>query len=141
MTDAPWPELAFELVCIAEQRGGSGYTGTDYVRLNPPGASGEAIELEWYDTGTATVSTGFTFQLMVGSTDTAELIGVVVAIMDGRATEAAEVAQDGTWLRVSTEVRDTDGGHWQTSMRSALNTADLPVHHVHRRQIARWATE
>jgi hypothetical protein len=119
----------------------------DMITLQPPQESGEVVRATLYhdESGadlTVIVTTGFAYQLAASLNDDDDIGYVamtVAAILDGHATEVAEVADDGTWLNVVSTVETPDGGAWRsTQVAPALHLAGSPVTHEHVRRIEPW---
>jgi hypothetical protein len=142
-----WRELVGRLSGEATRRGGTAIEDVDMVTLHPPQDAGELVRATLYHDESRTdltviVTTGFAYQLAASLNDTDDLDYVamtVVAILDGQATEVAEVAKDGTWLNVVSTVETPDGGaRRSTQVAPAFHLVGARVDHEHRRQIDPW---
>jgi hypothetical protein len=142
-----WRELVDRLSAEATRRGGTAIEDVDMVTLQPPQDSGELVRATLYHDESGTdltviVTTGFAYQLAASLNDAGDLDYVnmtVVAILDGQATEAVEVAKDGTWLNVVSTIETPDGGaRRSTQVAPAFHLAGAPVDHQHARRIDPW---
>lgn len=131
----------------AARRGGTAIEDIDVVTLQPPQDSGELVRVVRYVNKTETdqtvrIETGFAYRLAASLNDPDDIDHVcmtVFAILDGHATEVAEVAKDGTWLGYAAAVETPDGGAQRaTRPAPAFHLAGVPVDHEHRRQIDPW---
>lgn len=131
----------------ATRHGGEAIEDPDMITLRPPQDSGELVRVIRYtnETGedeTVRVETGFAYRLALslnGEDGPDRVCTTVVAILDGCATEVAEIAADGTWLNTACTVERPDGGRQRrTQIAPAWHLKGVPVDHEHGRQIDPW---
>jgi hypothetical protein len=117
------------------------------ITLQPPPDSGELIRASLYHDESRTdwtvfVTTGFAHRLAASLNDPDDVDYVcqmVVAVMDGHATEVAEIAADGTWLHVASTVETPDGSAQRgTQIAPTARLSGAPVDHEHVRRIYPW---
>jgi hypothetical protein len=147
MYSEAWNLVVDRLSREAARRGGEAIEDPDTITLRPPQDSGETIHATLYHDGTYTdltvmIETGFAYRLAVGFNDDEapdDVVGSVVAVMDGYATEVAEVAEDGTWLNIaSTLDQPGSGNRRSTRYAPVFRLTGAPVDHEHVRHIDPW---
>ena len=147
LEDTWWARLAEQVTVEAESRGGRAVGESDYVvRLDAPADSrGESIHLTRYDDGLCKLEVGFFASFMasfVEFDDQNGILGYVVAVLDGHASEAVDVTYDGEWVGVGAMIEQVQGdGTTRTarSRRPAPGQANaLPAAHTFSRRIIGW---
>jgi hypothetical protein len=142
-----WSEVVDRLFSEAGRRGGVAMLGDDEVTMQPPTKSGEIIRVTRYSDETGedqhvAITTGFACLLAVslnGENAPQSVLEVITAIMNGHASEVAEVAEDGTWLNTASLVQIENGNSMRsTQIAPSDHLKGIPVHHEHRRQIDPW---
>lgn len=145
--DAAWLKLVTQLCVEAIRRGGTAWVEDDLLRLSPPPSGGEQIEVLRYDDGTALINAGMLSRYAdqyCGDEDTVISIdAVVLAIMDGEASESVEVHRHGTWLGAITIVNLPDGGVMRHHVRPPANQSRPPDSEIliYGRTISAWSSK
>ena len=137
-----WAAFVERVSAEAHRRGGSAYRDQGIVRLVPPDAGGEAVEVvQFLDDGLCRLTAGFVTSVMSFYTDYEDHNGVlslVLAVMDGRGQETVTVAPDGSWLGAHSVI-DAPGRRVRSDSRIPPHSRrGIPVAHSHVRVIEAW---
>lgn len=135
-----WSAFVERVSAEARSRGGSVYLDKGLVRLVPPNAAGEPIEVvQFVDDGMCRLTAGLLVSVMSFYTDYEDHNGVlqlVLAVMEGGAQEIVDVAADGRWLGVRTVIEHA-GGARRSGPRPS-GAYEVLVEHSHVRVIEAW---
>jgi hypothetical protein len=147
MSSKEWRQVVDRLMTEAARRGGEAIEDPDMVTLRPPQDSGELVRVLRYTDESGTdqtvfIETGFAYRLPVslnGEDGAEDVFTTIVAILDGHATEVAEISVDGVWLNTACTVdRPGEGVQRRTIIAPAWHLKGASVDHEHVRQIDPW---
>jgi hypothetical protein len=141
-----WHQMAERLSVEATRRGGQADANDDAISLYPPQDFGEPVRVLRYIDQTGTDQTvmmesGFAFKVAESLNDTDDIeyvVRTVVAILDGHATEVAEIGADGAWLHHGSTISTPTISVGMKRRAPAWRLKDVPVEHKHVRQIDPW---